>query len=112
MVNIDNYRQNIQQLLKEYVQRRNSKNDEVEMQTVFDKEQDHYQLIYIGWRDQNRIFGVVLHLDIRDSKIWIQWNGTEEDIGDDLVKMGVAKNDIVIGFQPPSMRKYTEYAIG
>jgi hypothetical protein len=111
MANIESYRQYIQQIMKKYAQERNSGNDEVEMQTIFDKEQDHYQLTYIGWREEKRIFGTVLHLDIKGGKIWIQWNGTEEDIADELVKMGVPKDDIVIGFQPPYMRKYTEYAV-
>lgn len=44
--------------------------------------------------------------------IWIQWNGTEDDVAEELVGMGVAKENIVIGFHPPSLRKYTEYAIG
>lgn len=112
MADIEHYRQSIQRLLTEYAQGRNSGNDEVEIQTIFDKEQDRYQLIYIGWRNQNRIFAPVLHLDIKGSKIWIQWNGTEEDVADELVKMGVPKDDIAIGFHPPYMRKYTEYAMG
>ncbi|NEQ08851.1 MAG: XisI protein, partial [Moorea sp. SIO4E2] len=30
---------------------------EYEVQTVFDTEQDHYQLLYVGWRGNKRDFG-------------------------------------------------------
>ncbi|MBV6621557.1 MAG: XisI protein [Rivularia sp. (in: Bacteria)] len=33
-------------------------------------------------------------------------------IGNDLVKAGVPKDDIVPGFHPPELRKYVEYAVG
>ncbi len=66
----------------------------------------------IGWNGQERIYGLVLHLDIKDGKIWIQHNGTERDIAREFVEMGVAKSDIVIGFHSPFKRKFTEYAVG
>jgi hypothetical protein len=40
------------------------------------------------------------------------WNGTEDDIAADLVVAGVPKEDIVLGFQSPFMRQFTEYAVG
>jgi XisI protein len=46
MADLEHYHQSIQRLLTEYVQGRNSGNDEVEIQTIFDKEQDRYQSIY------------------------------------------------------------------
>lgn len=112
MADLKKYRQCIQTLLTDYVQRNCSGNDEVEAQSIFDTQQDHYQLIYIGWRNERRIFGPVLHFDIKNSKIWIQWNGTEEDVALTLVEMGVPKEDIVLGFHPSFMRQYTEYAVG
>jgi hypothetical protein len=83
----------------------------VEAQTIFDTERDRYQLLYSGWHNKKRIFGPVLHLDIKDGKIWIQWNGTEDDIAAELVALGVPKHDIVLGFHTPVLRQYTEYAV-
>ncbi|MBH8562807.1 XisI protein [Nostoc sp. CENA67] len=37
---------------------------EYEVQTIFDEQQDHYQLLYVGWRGNKRDFGCILHLDI------------------------------------------------
>jgi XisI protein len=44
----------------------------VETEIICDTEHDHYQLTYIGWEDQQRIFNLILHFDIKDGKIWIQ----------------------------------------
>lgn len=110
MANVEKHREFIQNVLTEKAQR--SSDENVEAQTIFDQNHDHYQLIYIGWHNKRRIFGPVLHLDIKDDKIWIQWNGTEDDIAAELVVLGVAKQDIVLGFQPPFMRQFTDYAAG
>ncbi len=110
MANLEKYRECIRQLLTEYAQRTAS-NDEIETQTIFDLEKDHYQLINIGWQNKRRVFGPVMHFDIKNGKIWIQWNGTEEDVGEKLAAMGVPKHDIVVGFHPPYMRPYTDYAM-
>jgi hypothetical protein len=44
-------------------------------------------------------------------KIWIEYNGTEEDVGGELVNMGVPKEDIVLAFHAPYKRKYTGFAV-
>ncbi|RUT01353.1 hypothetical protein DSM106972_069040 [Dulcicalothrix desertica PCC 7102] len=76
MAKIDEYREAIQKMLAEYAER-DSDEEEVELQKVFDTKHDHYQLIYVGWDNRKRIFGLVMHLDIKNEKIWIQWNGTQ-----------------------------------
>ncbi len=110
MADLENYRTWIQHLLSEYAKRRSSK-AEVEIQTIFDVERDHYQLMYIGWENKQRVFGPVIHIDIKEGKVWIQWNGTEEQVADDLMALGVTREDIVLGFHPPYMRKFTEFAV-
>lgn len=110
MADLENYRTWIQQLLTEYAKRRSTKG-EVEIQTIFDVERDHYQLMYIGWENKQRVFGPVIHIDIKEGKVWIQWNGTEEQVADDLMELGVSREDIVLGFHPPYMRKFTEFAV-
>lgn len=84
---------------------------DVEVETIFDTERDHYQIVYVGWEGKHWIHSCVLHIDIKDSKIWIQWNGTEDDIAADFVEKGVSREDIVLGFHPPFMRKFTKYAV-
>jgi XisI protein len=104
------YRSKIKQLLKQYAVYKPSHGD-IEIQTIFDAEQDHYQVVAIGWDKEERVYGCSIHLDIKNEKIWIQINNTELDIGQDLIEMGIPKEDIVIGFQPPYMRSFSGYAI-
>jgi hypothetical protein len=106
------YRQYIQQLLQERAERSMRSDKEVEAQTIFDVERDHYQLVYVGWKLNGlRDYGCLLHLDIKDGKIWIQYDGTEGGIAYRLVELGVPKEDIVLGFQPVNVRPYTEFAV-
>jgi len=46
-----------------------------------------------------------------NDKIWIQQDGTEVGIANQLVDLGVPKQDIVLGFDPPNLRKYTDFAV-
>ena len=110
MATLENYRQYIQQLLTEHSQVIWDKR--IQAETIFDVKNDHYQLVYVGWKGAKRVYGVVLHLDIIDGKIWIQQDGTEVGIANKLVDLGVPKEDIVLGFDPPMMRQYTEFATG
>jgi len=66
----------------------------VESETIFDTVSDRYQLVNVGWKDAStRIYGCVLHVDIKDGKIWVQHDGTEDAIADQLVALGVPKQD-------------------
>jgi XisI protein len=107
---IEQYRTIVRQILMKYAAYKPSHGD-IDTQTIFDTEHGHYQIVSVGWDKKQRIYGCSIHLDIKDEKIWIQTNNTELDIGQDLIEMGVSKEDIVIGFQPPFMRQYSGYAI-
>ena len=104
------YQTKIKQLLQQYASYKPSHGD-IEIQTIFDVEHDHYQVVAIGWDRDERVYGCSIHLDIKNDKIWIQINNTELDIGQDLIALEVPKEDIVVGFQPPYMRKFSGYAI-
>lgn len=110
MATVDEYRQHVQNLLAEHACLVWDKR--IQAETIFDTTHDRYQLVYVGWRNQKRVYGPVLHLDIIDGKIWIQQDGTEVGIANELIALGVPKEDIVLAFHPPSMRKYTEFAAG
>lgn len=110
MATIDEYRQYIKNLLTARAKLVWDKR--IKAETIFDPERDHYQLIYVGWIDSKRVYGPVLHLDIIDGKIWIQQDGTEVGIANELVELGVPKHDIVLGFNPPKLRQYTDFAVG
>ena len=109
MDTLTTYRDIIQTLLSEYAVAPIS-NGTIDCYTVFDTRQDHYQVMNVGWDGHRRVYGCVLHLDIQDGKIWVEQNMTEMRVAQELVARGVKKDDIVLGFQAPDMRQYTEYA--
>ncbi|MDZ8025072.1 MAG: XisI protein [Nostoc sp. DedQUE01] len=110
MEKLERYQGYIQQLLTEYASRGSSKS-EIEKQTIFDTTHNHYQLVSVGWINRRRQYGCILHLDIKDGKIWIQHDGTEIGIANELVKLGVPKEDIVLAFHEPLLRQYTGFAV-
>jgi hypothetical protein len=59
---------------------------------------------------RRRIHGTLVHIDIHDGKVWIEHDGTNLEIVQDLLDAGVPKEHIVLGFHPPAHRKYTEFA--
>lgn len=110
MEKLQKYRQIIREVLTEQAHPY-SFSHEVETAIILDTENDHYQLSYIGWQDQKRIFNVILHFDIKESKIWIQHNGTEVAIAQVLTEKGVLPTDIVLGFHSAFKRQFSGYAI-
>ncbi|MBE9077165.1 XisI protein [Romeria aff. gracilis LEGE 07310] len=106
------YRQLIQQSLLERAKLR-APDDPVKSQTVCDHDGDHYQLVNLGWKNSStRIYGCAIHADIIDGKIWVQRDGTEDAIADQLIEKGVPKQDIVLAYHAPHVRQYTEFAVG
>jgi len=111
MDKIEKYRQFIKDILTEHAQIATT-TDTVKSELIFDLEHDHYQLAYVGWQGDKRIFGPVMHFDIQDGKIWIQYNGTEDSVAQRLVDFGVPNSDIVLGFHSSFKRQFTPYAVG
>lgn len=110
MDKLQHYRQLVQQVIQSHAQLSPGKGD-VETQIIFDLEHDHYQLLYVGWDGDQRVFGPIMHFDIKNGKIWVQYNGTEEHVGETLMKLGVPASDIVLGFRSAFKRQFTGYAV-
>lgn len=112
MDKVDRYRQLICSLLTKRASLR-SPNEPVKSQTVFDTKSDRYLLVHVGWKDSvTRIYGCIIQVDIIDGKIWVQYDGTEEAIADELAENGVDKQAIVLAYHSPYMRQFTEFAVG
>lgn len=79
---------------------------------VYDDEHHHYLVQKLGWKASHRLQHTVLHVALRQGKIWIEDDWTEEGIATYFLEHGVPREDIVLGFQPPMMRPYTEFAVG
>jgi hypothetical protein len=109
MGSFDAWRDAIERILSEYAAIPYRYGD-VKSEVVFDREHDRYRLVDTGWHQGQRMYGTVVHVDICDGRIWIQYNGTEEGVADELVQAGVPRESIVLGFHKPEMRKHTGFA--
>ncbi len=110
MGTLENYRGIIQKILTEYAQIPYAYGD-IQIQTVFDSDSDRYLLIILGRENDIRVHGCLVQVDIIDGKIWIQRDGTEEGIANELVAGGIPKEQIVLGFRAPHIRQYTGFAV-
>ena len=104
-----NYPQVVQKIIKVHLA--NLKDDETEVQLILDLERHHYLLMLVGWHNQRREYESLIHIDIKDEKIWIQSDGTEVGVANELVEDGIPQKDIVLGFKSPFKRQFAEYAV-
>jgi hypothetical protein len=110
MDTLENYRQIVRELIKEYAKYKPS-HGEIDTEAIIDLEKDHYEVMHIGWDDQRRVHGSVIHIDIIKGKIWIQYDGTNRPVADELVAAGVPREDIILGFHPYQVRQYTDFGV-
>ncbi|MFN8492255.1 MAG: XisI protein [Caldilineaceae bacterium] len=110
MVATDNYRHLIKNILSEYAKLKPAYGD-IETKMVFDDEHGSYTLLEVGWDETQYVHGSIIHVDLIGDKIWIQYDGTEEGIANELVEAGVPKAQIVLGFRPQQLRPYTGFAV-
>lgn len=110
MDRMNEYRELVKRIICEHAEFKPSFGD-IEVETVFDDERGHYELLVVGWDRAGRVDGNIIHIDVRNGKIWIQHDGTEEGIANQLLAAGVPHEHIVLGFHPPNMRKHTPFAV-
>lgn len=109
---VHRYRQFIRHILEQHAPYHNPRQpDEFDTQLLLDDEKGHYYLMHVGWDSLNRIHACLIHIDLKGEKIWVQRDGTEYGVANELVDMGVPREDIVLGFQAPYKRPYTDFAV-
>lgn len=97
MDKLDSYQKIIQNVVKEYAKYKPS-HGKIEAIPICDVENNNYLLMGVGWDRTGRVHDVVLHLRIKDDKIWVEWDGIEQGITQDLLQAGVLEEDIMLGF--------------
>lgn len=82
----------------------------IRTEIVIDQERGHYEILEVGWSRDKRIHNSIIHIDIIENKVWLQHNATEIRVAEALVAAGIPRQAIVLGFHPPRVRQFTEYA--
>jgi hypothetical protein len=109
-ITLENYRNIIERVLSQYINIPYAFGD-IKNQAIFDRKNDHYLIMSVGWEKIRRIHGCLLQIDIIDGKVWIQRDGTEDGIAYELEAEGIPKSEMVLGFREPAVRQYTGYAV-
>lgn len=107
---IATYRQLIQNILIEHTRIPYS-HGEIQIQPVFDRESDHYLIMLVGRDRGRRVHGSLIHVDIIGGKFWIQRDGTEYGIAQELLDAGVPRDHIVLAFYVPEIRRQSGFAV-
>jgi RimJ/RimL family protein N-acetyltransferase len=112
MDKLTEYPQLIKRILSEYIELSNRRNPpDIETFMIVYEARGHYIWMNLGWQNGERFTGMTVYVRIRDNRFWIEEDWTEEGIATDLVRAGVAKEDIVLAFHEPKMRHYTDFAV-
>ena len=102
----------IKQILNEYVELcQHHPQKEMETFLVLDEANGHYMWMNLGWQNGERITGMTVYVRLKNRKFWIEEDWTENGIATDLLEVGVPKEDIVLAFHDPKIRKYTDFAV-
>jgi XisI protein len=97
MDTIVSYRNIIKQLILSYAQLRPSHGD-IRLDPVFDEANDRYALMQVGWDKQRRVRGNLIYVTIQQGRVFVEYDGTETGITDELVEAGIPSDNIVLAF--------------
>ena len=110
MEKIKNYQKIIKNVIEDYIATDKPNPDE-EVYLVSDDITMHYLLYHNAWRHDSRDYGCILHVRIKNDKIYVEYDGTDVGFADTFANEGVPKKDIVLAFHAPTKRPYTEFAV-
>lgn len=79
-----NLRDAIKKVILEYADEQPISAD-VSTEVVMDEERGHYEVLALGWCGNKRVHHSIIHIDLIGDKVWLQHDGTDRIIADELV---------------------------
>ena len=79
-------------------------NAQIDTLFLCDNQKNIYMLYQTGWLGQKPVNNVVIMARVKEDKIWIDEDWTEEGVSTDLLRYGVPPEDIVLAFHHPDLR--------
>jgi hypothetical protein len=111
MDRVERYREIVRRVIEEYARYKPS-HGQIETEAAIDGDHEHYELMHVGWDGVRRVHGSVIHIDIIDGRVWVQYDGTSRPVTEELLAADIPPGDIVLGFHPAEVRHHTGFAIG
>ncbi len=99
MGTIETYQAIVKQVISHYAQLRPSHGD-ICLETVFDDKQNRFALMQVGWDGGRRVRGNLIYVTLLNEKVYIEYDGMERGITQDLVAQGIPEQDIILAFLP------------
>lgn len=103
MDTVASYRAIVMNVILRYAQLRPS-HGEIRLDPVFDERHDRYALMQVGWDRGRRVRGNLIYVTIAQEKIYIEYDGMEGGIAQDLITQGIPPEQIVFAFLPESQQ--------
>lgn len=91
------YRDIVKQVILGYAKLKPSHGD-IRLEPVFDETRDRYALMQVGWDRGRRVRGNLIYVTLQDGKVYIEYDGMERSITEDLTIQGIPENQIVLAF--------------
>ena len=110
MATLEHFISIVEATLEDYAQIQYS-SGKVERRTVFDRPKGRFLLMLEGWEGETRVHGCLIDVQIKDSKLFIERDGTETGVALDFERLGVPKSQIVLAFYSPEHRLLTDYPV-
>jgi hypothetical protein len=110
MDKLANYQKIIRQVLQPYAHIKYA-NVPFKNRAAFDNENGQYLIISEGWMEKKHFHSCLIHVEIIGDRVWIQCDNTEDGVAGELAEAGIPKEDIVLGFHEPEIRKYTGFGV-
>jgi len=109
MDTLNKYREIVRQVIDDHIAFA-GENSRFQFVPILDEVNDRYVLMMQGRQGHKWVHTCILHLEIIDGKVWIQHDGTDYGIANELVRAGIPKEKVVLGFKSPEIRELTEFA--
>ena len=78
---------------------------------IIDRERNHFLCITIGWENGKRNEQTMIFARLKNGKIWIEIDWTNDGIATALIQAGIPNSEIVLGFLAPEERPLSEFAL-
>ncbi|MDB9426172.1 XisI protein [Microcystis aeruginosa CS-564/01] len=112
MDKLNYYQSIIKKILTEYAEISSQVPDQdIEKILIFDNNRNQYLWFNISWKNGKQIKAISVYLRLKNDKIYIEEDWTEAGIATELMRVGIPSSEIVLAFQPPEVRQFTEFAI-
>ena len=111
MDKVKKYRKIVSKIVEDIAEWSKGSKD-IETMSAIDEVRGQYLLLLDGWLADNRIYGPLIHIEVKtDGKVWLRHDGTDLQVGQQLLDAGILPTDLVPAFYDPATRVYAGYAV-